>query len=99
MAVFTPAYNPRAWLPAAPFEPKMKPRAMPDISPAEWAEAERHNAGIDRRLSELRGKLGQLRQPHEERLFEAKLATLPGPIRADVKTALRAPAEQRTEVQ
>ena len=85
MAVFTPAYNPRAWLPVIPTETKIKDRGLPDVSPAEQAEIERANAEIDRRLEDLRRQLSQLRRPCEDRLFEAKLSALPQAIRADTK--------------
>ena len=38
-------------------------------------------------------------KPHEARLFDSKLATLPEPIRADVRAAVETPADKRTEVQ
>src|SRR5262249_36921067 len=99
MAVFTPAYNPQAWRPVIPFEPKVRDRALPDISPAELTEIERNNAAVDRRVDELRRELSQLRQRRADRLFESRLGFLPEAIRADTKTALRIPAEKRTEVQ
>ena len=34
MAVFTPAYNPRAWLPVIPTETNLKDRGLPDVAPA-----------------------------------------------------------------
>ena len=64
MAVFSPAYNPQAWLPVIPTETKSKDRGLPDVSPAELAEIERHNRGVDRRLKELRDRLSALRKPH-----------------------------------
>ncbi len=57
MAVFSPAYNPQAWLPVIPTETKSRDRGLPDVSPAEVAEIERHNRGVDRRLKELRDRL------------------------------------------
>ena len=55
MAVFTPAYNPRAWLPVIPTETNAKDRGLPDVSPAEQAEIERPNAEVDRRLESCGG--------------------------------------------
>jgi len=99
MAVFTPAYNPQAWRPVIPTETNAKDRGLPDVSPAEQAEIERHNAGVDRRLEELRGRLSQLRKPCADRLFGVKLASLPAAIRADTKEAVRTPAAKRNQVQ
>ena len=100
MATLTPAYNPQAWRPVVPTETKTIPdRGLPDVSPAEQAEIERHNGELDRQLAELRTALAELRRPHVARLFEAHLAALPEAIRADTKAALDTPAERRSEVQ
>ena len=99
MAVLTPAYNPRAWLPVIPSETKKNDRGLADVSPAEKAEAERCNAEIDRRVEDLRRQWSQAPRPCEDRLFEIKLNTLPEAIRADTKKALRTAAEQRSAVQ
>lgn len=92
MAVLQPAFNPDAWL-----QPKQ--RQLPDISPAEKAQAEQHNGALDRKISELRARIAAVRAPSEARLRDAKLATLPEPIRADTRTALDTSKEKRTEVQ
>jgi mono/diheme cytochrome c family protein len=95
MAIFAPAYNPTAWLPVIPTETNSKDRGLPDASPAELAEVERHNAGVDRRLKELRERLSELRRPHSDRLFEARLAALPESIRREASEAIRTPADKR----
>ncbi len=59
MAIFSPAYNPQAWLPVIPSETRQKDRGLPDMSPAEQAEIERVNAEVDRRLEELRQQMNQ----------------------------------------
>ena len=90
MAIFTPAYNPRAWLPCYSDRDQGPMTAdCPTFHRPSKRRSNGHNAEVDRRLAELRGRLSQLRRPCEERLFEAKLATLPEAIRADTKTALR----------
>lgn len=99
MALFTPAYNPLAWRPVLPYPTSKPDRSLPDVSPAEQAEIERYNVEVDRELQELKQKLSDVRQPHETRLFDAKLATLPEPLRADTKTAIQTAADKRTEVQ
>ncbi len=92
MAFFSPAYNPEAWLQPAE-------RELADIPPQKKAEYAKANSELDRQAAELKSQVDKLRQPHQERLREAKLATLPEAIRADTKAALAAPADKRTEVQ
>lgn len=92
MAVLQPAFNPDSWL-----QPKQ--RQLPEISPTEKALAERHNAELDRKVEELRGRVSAIRAPHETRLRSEKLARLPEPIRADTRTAVDTPAAKRTEIQ
>ncbi|HMF13520.1 MAG TPA: DUF1549 and DUF1553 domain-containing protein [Gemmataceae bacterium] len=99
MAVFTPAYNPKAWKPVYPWKPEIKDRALADVSPAELAEIERHNKEIDEQVAASNKKLAELRRPYELRLQETKLATISEPIRADTKAALATPTERRTAVQ
>jgi hypothetical protein len=99
MALFTPAYNPQNWKPVYPWKPDVKDRGLPDVSPAEVAEIERHNADIARQEAELNGQLAALRRPVETRLREARLLTVPEPIRADTRTALETPAAKRTDIQ
>jgi hypothetical protein len=99
MALLAPAYNPRAWRPVIAYEPKVKERGLPDVSPAEQAEINRFNGEIDGRLGGLRQKLAEIKGPHEARLFDAHLATLPEVIRADTKTAIETAKEKRNEVQ
>jgi len=99
MALFTPAYNPKAWRPVHPWKPEIQDRALPDVSAAERAEIERHNKEIDDRVTSLDKKQAELRKPYELRLLETKLANIPEPIRADTKAALAIPADKRSEVQ
>jgi hypothetical protein len=98
-AIFAPAYNPSAWLPVIPTETNSKDRGLPDVSPADQAEIQRHNAGVDHRIAELRSRLTELRRRCADRLGEVRLAALPAPIRSDVREALRTPAARRNEVQ
>jgi hypothetical protein len=46
-AIFTPAYNPQAWLPVIPTETNARDRGLPDASPAELAEIQRRNGARD----------------------------------------------------
>ena len=85
MAIFMPAYNPQSW-------PQTKDRFVPDVSPAEKAEIDRHNAELDKQLKPFQEQLTAIRKPYEQKLLEEKLHTLPEPLRADTKAALNTPA-------
>jgi hypothetical protein len=91
-AVLAPAFNPQAWV-------QPKERALPDVAAAEKAEIERHNAAVSRQVEDFTARLAGLRRPCEERLFEQKLASLPEPIRADTRDAVRTEPAKRGEVQ
>jgi cytochrome c553 len=91
-AVFAPSFSPQNWHQPAD-------RALPDVSPAEKAAIERHNAGIDGQVAEQNKQIAELRRPYETKLFESKLAAIPEPIRADTKAAIETPADKRNEVQ
>jgi hypothetical protein len=94
-AVFSPAFNPDNWLQPAQ-------RQIPDVSPAQKAELERHNAAVDRQVAELREKQRAIRRPQEERLLEAAIAAtlaIPEASRAAVKASLLAPPDTRDDAQ
>jgi hypothetical protein len=92
LAVLKPVYNPEAWV-------KPQDRHLADVSPKEKEAIDRHNGEIDRQVAKLNGRVAAIRQPYERRLFAAKLAVLPEPIRADTEAALATPAEKRSAVQ
>ncbi len=92
VAAFSPTFNPQSWVPP-------KSRALADISPKQRAEAERHNAELDRQVAELRKSQADVRAPVRATLAAARLAAIPEPIRDDVKTAVGTEAAKRTEVQ
>ncbi|MFN7924603.1 MAG: PSD1 and planctomycete cytochrome C domain-containing protein [Bryobacteraceae bacterium] len=91
-SVFLPAYNPMNWK-------QPKNRWLADVPAAEEEQIKKYNAEIDSQVASLRKQIEKLRAPYEEKLFEAKLATLPDAIRAETKTAISVAAEERTEVQ
>ena len=95
MAVFTPAYNPQHWLPVIPRD-EVKDRGLPDVSPAELAEIERHNAEVDRPLAELGRRLSRAAQALRGPALRGEAGPLPEAIRADTSTAVRTPAAKRT---
>jgi hypothetical protein len=92
LAVLKPVYDPEAWV-------KPQDRHLDDVSAREKEAVERHNRDIDRQAAELSGRIAALGRPYERRLFAAKLAALPGPLRADTEAALAIPAEKRNAVQ
>jgi len=92
-AVFASGYNPDAWK-------QPKDRFLPDVSKQEQDEIARFNAEIDRPLNDLTKQLTDLRRPHEQKLFEARLAAnVPEALRTDVRTAVETPSDKRTPVQ
>jgi hypothetical protein len=98
-AAFTPAYNPSDWRVVLSYDKKLPDRSLPDVSPADKAEIDRHNAEIDREVQEFARQTDELQRPYRERLLETKLAALPETIRADVKAAIATAADKRSEVQ
>jgi hypothetical protein len=92
LACLKPAYNPEAWV-------KPQDRHLDDVSAQDKEKINRHNAAIDRKVAGLGRRMADIRRPVEQRLFEAKLATLPEGVRADVRTALATAADKRSEVQ
>lgn len=92
LAIFSPAFNPQSWLQPAQ-------RELPDISKPEKSRADAANAEIDKQVGERKTKVSAIKKPAEDRLFEARLATIPEAIRADTQAAVQTPAAKRTEVQ
>jgi hypothetical protein len=92
LAVLKPAYNPEAWI-------QPQNHHLDDVSAAEKDRITRHNSDLDRQAADLGRRFADIRQPVEMRLFETKLIKLPEVLRADLRTALAAPAGKRSEVQ
>ena len=92
MAVFAPAFNPQAWL-------QPEKRALPDVSPAEKARIDQHNADVEAMVKALEEEKAALRTGPKQKLFAEKLSHVPEPIRTDVQTAVDTPKEKRSEVQ
>jgi hypothetical protein len=91
-AVFMSAYRPAQWVPQVQ-------RRLLEATAAQEQEAKEHNAKVDAVLAGVRKELDLLRQQYGERLFVERLARLPEAIRADVRAALAAPQDKRSEVQ
>lgn len=92
LAIFTPAYNPQAWV-------TVDQRFLPDVSPAEQKQIESWNAELDTQIQPHQDELTRLEAVIRQRLVEQKLAGVPEPIRADTQAALATLADQRTEIQ
>ncbi len=92
MALFTPALNPKSWKNA-------KVRLVPDISGAELADLNRHNAAIERATATQEQELTALRQPYALALREKKLLRVPEPTRSEFRSAIGLPPEKRSDSQ
>jgi hypothetical protein len=91
-AIFMSAYRPAQWVPQVQ-------RRLLEATEAQEKEAREHNAGVDAAVARLRRQAEELRRPFGDRLFAARLAKLPEPIREDVRAALATDPAKRNEVQ
>ncbi|MEZ6054769.1 MAG: DUF1553 domain-containing protein [Planctomycetaceae bacterium] len=92
LAVFSKAFRPDHWV------PQMERRLL-IASKKEKDAADQRNAEVDVNVEKLKAEQTALKTDFTARLFSDRLASLPEAIRADVKAALDAQAEARTEVQ
>jgi hypothetical protein len=92
LAVLEPVYSPRKWV-------QPQDRHLDDVSTQQKEAINRHNAAIDQQVAQRKERIAAVRRPHEKKLFEAKLAQLPEPIRADTAAALQVSADKRDPVQ
>jgi hypothetical protein len=90
-AIFMSAFRPKQWI------PQMERRLFV-ASAVQKRAADLHNGKLDVEITRLKTELAELRKVHKQKLFDDRLASLPEPIRTDVKQALVKPAEQRNEV-
>ncbi len=91
-AVFMSAYRPQQWIPQAD-------RKIPIATASQKKAAAEQNGKIDAEINRLQGEINASRAEHQQKLFDQRLATLPEPIRNDVKQAVDKPADQRTDVE
>ncbi len=91
-SIFMAAFRPKQWI------PQMERRLLV-ASAAQKKSADEHNGKLDVEIARLKKELTDIRVQFEQRLFDDRLATLPEPIRADVKQALSKPVEQRSPVE
>ena len=92
LSLFTGAYNPSDWI-------QPKNRVLHTVSRAEKERIDEHNESVDATVEELESRIETIREPYRERLREAKLLGVPDEIRADLRGALLAEADDRSEVQ
>jgi hypothetical protein len=92
MACFEPAFNVNDWK-------QPKDRHLPEVSLAEKAAIDQHNAEIDRQIAEITQTELMLKQQVRNTLIETRLETIPEPIRNDVRNAVDLKPEQRNDVQ
>ncbi len=92
LALFTTSYNPTDWL-------RPQERHLYMVAKPAKEEIDKHNEKLDKPIGEVKKKISAVRKPHESRLLDGKLKTVPDAIRADVKTALETEAGKRDEVQ
>lgn len=91
-AVFTSAYRPEKWI------PQMN-RRLPIASKREKETAAKKNAEVDIAVKKLKGELTALKTAFIKRIFDDQLSKLPEELREDVKAALNAKKDARTEIQ
>jgi hypothetical protein len=91
-AVFTTAYRTEKWI------PQMN-RRLPIASKREKDAAAKKNAEVDLAVKILKAELTTLKTTFTKRIFDDQLAKLPEELREDVKAALYAKKEARTEIQ
>jgi len=99
MAVLTPAYNPQHWKIVFPYDKSLEDRALPDVSPAQKASIDAHNAAIDAQVEACTRKLDDVRRPVRELLLEQKLAQVPEAERSAVREAVQTAADKRNKTQ
>jgi hypothetical protein len=99
MACFTPSYNPTNWRVVSPYKDRSDDRALPDVSPADKAAIDAHNAQLDEQIAAAKNRAATARSASRNRLLDQRLANVPEQIRADVRTAFDTAADKRNEVQ
>ena len=73
--------------------------ALPDVSPAEQAEIERHNAEIDQQIAALASDAGRARACRTKRLAERSWQRCPRRFAPTSRRRVDTPADKRSEVQ
>jgi len=92
LSLITPAFNVTNWK-------NPKQRAIPSISASEKKSLDSANAAVNKQASEQETQITNVRNNRKQHLVAAKLKSIPGPIRDDVKAAITTPAEKRSEIQ
>ena len=103
-AIFRTAFDPYDWYSPNRSEVASQKlgypqRYLPHVPEAERREVEAHNAPIQEEVKRLEGSLEEKARPYREEFLEERLGKLPEGVRADVRQALKTPAEDRSRVQ
>ncbi len=105
-AILRSAYDPYDWL--SPNEADIGPdanwnesnsRLLRGVPSKEIEEAERLNVPIYEEIAKLKSDLENLTAPLWKKLFDEKWAEIPEALQADLREALDAPPEKRTDTQ
>ncbi len=91
-SIFMTAFRPKQWIP-------QMDRRLLVASASQKKAADEHNGKLDAEIARLKKELADLRAQFKQRLADERLASVPEPIRADVKQALSKPGDQRTAVE
>lgn len=91
-AVFASVYRPDNWIP-------QMDRRLLIASKQQQEQAARTNAEVDGSVTKLQEQSAALKVSFIGRVFDERLATLPSEIREDVKAAVHAVPETRSEIQ
>ncbi len=103
-AIFRTAFDPYDWYSpnrsevATQGQGAYPQRSLSYVPEQERKEVEAHNAPIREEIKRLEGSLEDKARPYREKLLEEKLEKLPEGVRADVRKALKIPAEERSPV-
>ena len=92
LSLITPAFNIKNWK-----DPKQ--RAIPSISAAQKKAQDSANASITGKIAEQEKKIAAVRASRKQQLLEARLKSIPEPIRVDTRAAVAAAPKARNPVQ
>ena len=102
-ACLMPSYNPSAWRAVFPHQGEdgkhFGDRSLPDVSGKRRAEIQRHNARLNRSITELNEARNNARETVRQRISVKKLEALPTPIRLDLEQALALDKKKRNPIQ
>jgi len=92
LALLSAAYNPSDWV-------QPKNRLAYTVSASEKEQVDTHNESVEAEVTKLADQAAEIGKPYRSQLFETKLSEAPEVVREDLRSAVAAPATDRTEVQ